>query len=164
MQRALVQIPFPPHKESKQPLQRKPSLWHQGGHRGGLAGGCHLPCEAQPQSVPLSCSLCHPVHGFWSLGGAQSREGAGVALLAQGFAGQATDTSRTGPCGAATAPAELWGSKARFPTPAAGGFWDLSDALATAEGPSSPWDPPTPLSDGTEMSGYEWLGCIWLDN
>lgn len=38
MQRALVQIPFSPHKESKKPLQRKPSLWHQGGHRGGLGG------------------------------------------------------------------------------------------------------------------------------
>lgn len=56
MQRALVQIPFSPHKESKQPLQRKPSLGHQGGHRGGLGGVCHLPCEAQPQLVPLSCS------------------------------------------------------------------------------------------------------------
>lgn len=79
--------PFLPHKESKRPLWRKPSLGHQGGHRGGLGEGCHLLCEAQPQLVPLSCSLCHPVHGFWSLGGAQGRGGAGVALLAQGFAG-----------------------------------------------------------------------------
>lgn len=79
--------PFLPHKESKRPLWRKPSLGHQGGHRGGLGGGCHISCVAQPQLVPLSCSLCHPVHGFWSLGGAQGRGGAGVALLAQGFAG-----------------------------------------------------------------------------
>lgn len=87
-----------------------------------------------------------------------------MALLAQGFSGQATDTIRSGLCGAATASAELWRGKARLPAPAAGGFWDLSNASATAEGPSSPWSPPTPLFDGTEMSSCECLGCMWVNN
>lgn len=43
MQRALVQIPFPPHKESKQPLQRKPSLWHQRGLGVGWEGAVTSP-------------------------------------------------------------------------------------------------------------------------
>lgn len=86
-----------------------------------------------------------------------------MALLAQRFA---TDTARSGLCGAATPSAELWGNQAPLPAPAAGGFWGLSDAICFSHcrGTLQPLGPSSPPFHGTKMSWCEWLTCFWLNN